>query len=212
MTEPVTDSVAPLPLVLGVSGASGARLALRALALFALSPDVSALHVVVSPQALRVAADEEKIDAADPARYVDAAGLDAAARARVVLHDDTAIDAPIASGSFVTRGMAVVPCSGGTLGSIAHGISRGLLQRAADVCLKERRRLVLSLRETPLSLVHAENIVAATRAGAIVAPPVPAFYAGRTAEELLDAYLLRVADLLGIRIQTEDFRWKGGTT
>ena len=212
MTEPVTDSVAPLPLVLGVSGASGARLALRALALFALSPDVSALHVVVSPQALRVAADEEKIDAADASRWVDAAGLDAAARARVVLHDDTAIDAPIASGSFVTRGMAVVPCSGGTLGSIAHGISRGLLQRAADVCLKERRRLVLSLRETPLSLVHAENIVAATRAGAIVAPPVPAFYAGRTAEELLDAYLLRVADLLGIRIQTEDFRWKGGTT
>ena len=85
-----------------------------------------------------------------------------------------------------------------------------LLQRAADVCLKERRRLVLGLRETPLSLIHAENIALVTRAGAIVAPPVPAFYAARTAEEMLDAYLLRVADLFDIRVATDDFRWKGG--
>jgi 4-hydroxy-3-polyprenylbenzoate decarboxylase len=105
--------------------------------------------------------------------------------------------------------MAVVPCSSGTLGSIAHGISRGLLQRAADVCLKERRRLVLAFRETPLSLVHAENIAAVTRAGAIVAPPVPAFYAARTAEEMLDAFLLRVADLLGVAVDVPDLRWKG---
>jgi len=105
--------------------------------------------------------------------------------------------------------MAVIPCSGGTLGSIAHGVSRGLLQRAADVCLKERRRLVLAFRETPLSLVHAENVVAATRAGAVVAPPVPAFYAARTAEEMLDAFLLRVADLLGVKIGVRDLRWKG---
>jgi 4-hydroxy-3-polyprenylbenzoate decarboxylase len=210
--ENVDGNPTPLPLILGVSGASGARLAFRALALFAGSDDVSELHVVVSPHALRVAADEEATRARDGRAYVDAAGLDEAARARVVVHDEAAIDAPISSGSFVTRGMAVLPCSGGTLASIAHGISRGLLQRAADVCLKERRRLVLGLRETPLSLVHADNIVAATRAGAVVAPPVPAFYAGRTADELLDAYLLRVADLLGIRVDTRDFRWKGRTT
>jgi 4-hydroxy-3-polyprenylbenzoate decarboxylase len=168
-------------------------------------------HLGVAPRALRVAHDEEGIGESLDA-FLAAAGLDDAARARLVVHDAEAIDAPISSGSFPTRGMAVLPCSAGTLASIAHGLSRGLLQRAADVCLKERRRLVLGLRETPLSLVHAESILAATRAGAIVAPPVPAFYAGKSAEDLLDAYLLRVADLLGFSIQTRDLRWKGATT
>ncbi len=198
-----------LPLVLGVSGASGARLGLRALQLFAASPDVRALHLVVSGRALLVARDEIDSSIRSVADYVAAASVPKALRAKVVRHAEEAVDAPISSGSFVTRGMAVIPCSGGTLGSIAHGISRGLLQRAADVCLKERRRLVLALRETPYSLVHAENIAAVTRAGGIVAPPVPAFYAARTAEEMLDAYLLRVADLLGVRIGVSGLRWTG---
>jgi 4-hydroxy-3-polyprenylbenzoate decarboxylase len=199
----------PLPLVLGVSGASGARLAVRALALFAASPDVPALHCVVTPRALLVARSELNAKIRTTRDWVAAAGLQRAARSKVVLCAEEAVDAPVSSGSFRTRGMAVIPCSSGTLGSIAHGISRGLLQRAADVCLKERRRLVLAFRETPLSVVHAENIVAATRAGAIVAPPVPAFYAARTAEEMLDAYLLRVADLLGISIEVSALRWTG---
>jgi 4-hydroxy-3-polyprenylbenzoate decarboxylase len=105
--------------------------------------------------------------------------------------------------------MAVVPCSAGTLASIANGLSRGLLQRAADVCLKERRTLVLGLRETPLSAIHAENILRATRAGAVVAPAVPAFYAVSTLDEAIDAYLLRVADLLSISVSAGSFRWKG---
>lgn len=197
-------------LVLGISGASGARLGLRALALFAASPDVERLHLVVSPRALLVARAEIDAGISSASALVDFAGLDAATRAKLVSHAESAVDAPISSGSFRTRGMAVLPCSAGTLAAIAHGTSRGLLQRAADVCLKERRRLVLGLRETPLSLVHAENIALATRAGAIVAPPVPAFYAARTADEMLDAYLLRVADLFDIRIATADFRWKGG--
>ena len=156
--------------ILGISGASGSRLALRALRLFAGSPDVERLHLVVSPRALVVARDEVAASLTSVDAFVDAAGLDAVSRGRVVLHPESAIDAPISSGSYQTRGMAVLPCSAGTLASIAHGTSRGLLQRAADVCLKERRRLVLGLSETPLSLVHAENILAATRAGAIVAP------------------------------------------
>jgi flavin prenyltransferase len=199
----------PNDLILGISGASGSRLALRALKLLAASPDVERLHVVVSPRALVVARDEvdEAITSAEA--FVGMAGLDAATRDKVLLHSESAIDAPISSGSYKTGGMAVLPCSAGTLAAIAHGTSRGLLQRAADVCLKERRRLVLGLRETPLSLVHAENILAATRAGAIVAPPVPAFYAARTAEEMLDAYLERVADLLDVRIDTAGFRWTG---
>jgi 4-hydroxy-3-polyprenylbenzoate decarboxylase len=196
-------------LVLGISGASGARLGLRALSLFAGSPDVDCLHLVVSPRALLVARAEIDAGISSAAAFVDAAGLDAQ-RGKVTLYPESAVDAPISSGSFRTRGMAVLPCSAGSLAAIAHGTSRGLLQRAADVCLKERRRLVLGLRETPLSLIHAENIALVTRAGAIVAPPVPAFYAARTAEEMLDAYLLRVADLFDIRVDTDDFRWKGG--
>ncbi len=199
----------PLPLVLGVSGASGARLGLRALALFAASPDVPALHCVVTARALLVARDEVDRRIRSGRDWIAAAGLPRAVRKKIVLHSEEAVDAPVSSGSFRTRGMAVIPCSSGTLGAIAHGISRGLLQRAADVCLKERRRLVLAFRETPLSLVHAENIAAATRAGAIVAPPVPAFYAARTAEEMLDAYLLRVADLLDVAIDVPDLRWTG---
>ncbi len=198
-------------LILGISGASGARLGLRALALFAGSPDVERLHLVVSPRALLVAQTEIDAGISSASALVDSANLDAATRAKVVLHAESAVDAPISSGSFKTRGMAVLPCSSGTLAAIAHGTSRGLLQRAADVCLKERRRLVLGLRETPLSLVHAENIVRVTRAGGIVAPVVPAFYAAREVDELLDAYVLRVADLLDVRIDTADYRWTGGT-
>jgi 4-hydroxy-3-polyprenylbenzoate decarboxylase len=198
-----------LPLILGVSGASGAHLGLRALKLLAGSPDVPALHLVVTPRALLVARDEVDRRIRTAKDWMAEAGLPREATRKVALHPDEAVDAPISSGSFPTRGMAVIPCSSGTLGAIAHGISRGLLQRAADVCLKERRRLVLAFRETPLSLVHAENIAAATRAGAIVAPPVPAFYAARTADEILDAFLLRVADLLGVRIDVTDLRWTG---
>ena len=201
----------PNDLVLGISGASGARLALRALRLLAGSPDVERLHLVVSPRALVVARDEVNASLTSVEAFVDGAELDAASRNKLVLHAESAIDAPISSGSCRTRGMAVLPCSAGTLASIAHGTSRGLLQRAADVCLKERRRLVLGLRETPLSLVHAENILAVTRAGAVVAPPVPAFYAARTAEEMLDAYLTRVADLLDVAVDTAGFRWTGAT-
>ena len=198
-------------LILGISGASGARLGLRALALFSASPDLAHLHLVVSPRALLVARTEIDAGITSVDALLDSAGLGAPAREKIVLHADSAVDAPISSGSFKTRGMAVLPCSAGTLAAIAHGTSRGLLQRAADVCLKERRRLVLGLRETPLSLVHAENIVRVTRAGGIVAPVVPAFYAAREADDLLDAYLLRVADLLDVKIDTADYRWTGGT-
>lgn len=196
-------------LVLGVSGASGSRLALRAIALFAASRDVTALHVVASPGALLVARDEVDRGIRSTGDLVDAAAPTPDARAKVRVWGEGALDAPISSGSFPTLGMAVVPCSAGTLAAIAHGLSRDLLQRAADVHLKERRRLVLGFRETPLSLVHAENVLAATRAGAIVAPPVPAFYAARTAEEMLDAWLLRVADLLDVTVDVADYRWKG---
>jgi 4-hydroxy-3-polyprenylbenzoate decarboxylase len=196
-------------MILGVSGASGSRLALRALTLFTASPDVDLLHVVVSRRALVVARDEVSSEVRTAADFVAAARLGPESAARVRIHPSEAIGATIASGSHRTLGMAVLPCSAGTLSSIANGLSRGLLQRAADVCLKERRRLVLGLRETPLSQVHAENILRATQAGAVVAPAVPAFYAVVTLDDAIDAYLLRVADLLSVSVPVGSFRWNG---
>ena len=196
-------------LILGVSGASGTRIAMRALSLFAHSADVDALPVVISRRALLVARGEAAPSIRTAEDFVGHAGLEPDIASKIHLHPAEAIDAPIASGSFPVKGMAVLPCSAGTLAAIANGLSRGLLQRAADVCLKERRRLVLGLRETPLSEVHAENILRVTRAGAIVAPPVPAFYAVRTLEEAVDAYLLRVADLLSVSVPLVDYRWRG---
>jgi 4-hydroxy-3-polyprenylbenzoate decarboxylase len=107
--------------------------------------------------------------------------------------------APFASGSAGWQAMAVIPCSAGGLARIAHGISEDLIGRAADVMLKERRKLVLVLRETPLSLVHLENMSAVTRAGAVVLPASPSFYSRpRTAEALVDTVVSRVLDQLGL--------------
>lgn len=129
---------------------------------------------------------------------------------RIAVHSNGDVGASIASGSYPVSGMAVIPCSAGTLGAIANGISRDLLQRAADVCLKERRPLVLGFRESPYSLVHVENMRRVTLAGAIVAPPTPAFYVTEPSmERFLDAWCARVARLLGIDLPGEDFRWTG---
>jgi 4-hydroxy-3-polyprenylbenzoate decarboxylase len=106
--------------------------------------------------------------------------------------------------------MAVVPCSAGTLGSIANGTSRDLLQRAADVCLKERRTLLLAFRESPYSLIHIENMRRAAAAGAIIAPPSPAFYISEPSlDRMVDAYCRRAARLLGLDIPGKDYRWTG---
>ena len=130
---------------------------------------------------------------------------------RLEIQENDDVGATIASGSYPVTGMAVIPCSGGTLGAIANGISRDLLQRAADVCLKERRPLVLAFRESPYSLVHVENMRRATLAGAIVAPPTPAFYVtDPSMQRFLDAWCGRVARLLGFELPGESFRWVGG--
>lgn len=196
-------------IVLGVSGASGISLALHLLRLAARSDQVERIHLVVSNSALRVAAHEIEPPASTPAAIVERCGLSAEETSKVVHHPNADIGATIASGSYRTDGMAVVPCSSGTLGSIAHGISRGLIQRAADLTLKERRPLILALRETPLSLIHAENIVAVTRAGGIVMPPVPSFYVGETWEIALDHFAMRVLDLLGVHLERPELRWDG---
>src|SRR6185369_14066150 len=167
---PATGTAGSIEIIVGVSGGSGAVLARRFVQVAAASRGLSRLHLVVSDAALRVARTELDGTIDSPAAFVRAIGLPNGLERRVTLHDNADVGASIASGSYPAAGMAVVPCSGGTLGAIAHGIARDLLQRAADVCLKERRPLVLALREAPYSLVHIENMRLATLAGAIIAP------------------------------------------
>jgi 4-hydroxy-3-polyprenylbenzoate decarboxylase len=203
---PVTDR----EIVVGVSGASGASLPRRFVELAARSPGIARLHLVFSESSLLVARSE--LDAAfnTPKEWVAALDLPREVARRIVLHGNDEVGATIASGSYPVAGMAVIPCSAGTLGAIANGISRDLLQRAADVCLKERRPLVLAFRESPYSLVHVENMRRVTLAGAIVAPPTPAFYVkDPSMARFLDAWCARVARFLGIELPGAEFRWTG---
>jgi 4-hydroxy-3-polyprenylbenzoate decarboxylase len=201
---------AGLEIVVGVSGGSGAQLARRFVEIALGSAGLATLHLVLTDPALDVARSEMSETIATPQDWIAALGSPKAQRERIVLHDNGDVGASIASGSHPVAGMIVIPCSGGTLGSIAHGVGRDLMQRAADVCLKERRPLVLAFRESPYSLVHVENMRAATLAGAIVAPPTPAFYVETpSVERFLDAYCVRAARLLGLRPGGEQFRWAG---
>ena len=199
-------------IVVGVTGASGGLLARRFVELALSAPALSRLHLVLSDSSLRVARTE--LDTAIRTARDWTAKLAVpggkTARAKIEHHSNAEVGASIASGSYPTAGMIVVPCSAGTLGSIANGVSRGLLQRAADVCLKERRPLVLAFRESPYSLVHVENMRRATLAGAVIAPPTPAFYLSEPSmERFLDAWCVRAARWLGLSIPGPDDRWKG---
>ncbi len=115
-------------------------------------------------------------------------------------YEEMDLSAPIASGSHISNGMVIIPCSMKTLGSIAHGISSNLVTRAADVCLKERRKLILVVRETPLSGIHLSNMLKLSQCGAVIVPASPGFYTRpATIEELIDTLVARVLDLLQIR-------------
>ncbi|HYA33404.1 MAG TPA: UbiX family flavin prenyltransferase [Candidatus Bathyarchaeia archaeon] len=115
-------------------------------------------------------------------------------------YDETDLTAPIASGSHISDGMVIIPCSVKTLGSIAHGVSSNLVIRAADVCLKERRRLILVVRETPLNAIHLDNMLTLSRCGVIIMPASPGFYTRpATIEELIDVLIARVLDLLQLK-------------
>jgi 4-hydroxy-3-polyprenylbenzoate decarboxylase len=196
-------------IVVGISGASGSALAIGLLQSILPLEAVSRVHLVVSPSALAVARQEVGPEIHDARRLVTILGLEPRVAGKIEIHPDDDVAAAISSGSYPTSGMVVVPCSAGTLASIAHGISRGLLQRAADVTLKERRPLVLSFRESPYSLVHLENMAAVTRAGGIVMPPSPAFYIDAPSiERLLQAYYFRVARVFGLDLPG-DFVWRG---
>lgn len=185
-------------VIVGISGASGAAIAVRIVERLASLPDVET-HLVVSDAARRTLDLEHGAGAIDYLRPL------------VHEHHPSAdVGASIASGSFPVRGMIVAPCSMQTLSSIATGRADTLLTRAADVQLKERRRLVLLARETPLHLGHLRSMCAVTEMGAIVMPPVPAFYhLPRTVDEIVDHLAARAIDLLALPCGPIALPWLG---
>ena len=183
------------------------------LAFLARRDDVERVHLVVSRGASQVLKHELGETATGAADLVAASRLDDAATAKVEIHKDSALDASIASGSYRLSGTAVVPLSAGTLGAFATGSARTLVHRAGAVALKEGWPLVLGFRETPLSVVHLENLRRLAYQGAVILPPIPAFYIDdprreRSMERFLDHYAMRVLDRLGLPArQDDDLRW-----
>lgn len=182
-------------IIVGISGASGFLYGVRALEL--LRPLDVEVHLVLSPGAERTAALEAGLDVADVRALAD------------VTHSAADLGAAIASGSFPALAMLVAPCSMRSLAAIAHGLSDNLLTRAADVTLKERRRLVLMTRETPLNLAHIDNMRAVTLMGGIVMPPVPAWYGQpQSVEDIVTQSTARALSLCGIAVAGLK-RWTG---
>lgn len=172
-------------LIIGISGSSGIIYGIRLLQ--TLKPLPIETHLVISRAAQLTREYETTYQAEELRQLAD------------VYHACSNIAAPIASGSFQTMGMIIAPCSMKTLGEIAHGISGNLLSRAADVVLKERRRLILLPRETPLHLVHLQNMLTITQMGGIICPPVPAFYnQPQSLDDIVNDTVGRVLDLFAI--------------
>jgi 4-hydroxy-3-polyprenylbenzoate decarboxylase len=192
-----------------VTGASGMALPRHFLGVLAAQEKVATIHLVVSRGASQVLAHELGRDRTGAEDLLDAAGLSAAARAKVEIHRDNELDAPIASGSRRLAGTVILPASSGTLGALATGVADTLIHRAGAVALKERWPLLLGFRETPLAAIHLENLRTLVYAGATVVPPIPAFYVGgESMERFLDAYGQRLLDLLGLGPEGPGLRWR----
>lgn len=173
-------------LIVGISGSSGAIYGVRLLQVLRDAPDIE-VHLVISDAARITIAHETEFAPDEVCCLAD------------YVHDVRDIAAPIASGSFITIGMAVMPCSIRSLASIANSLNDNLLTRAADVCLKERRKLVIVPRETPLHIGHLRLMVDVTQAGAVILPPVPAFYhLPKTVMDIVDHTVGKVLDQFGI--------------
>jgi 4-hydroxy-3-polyprenylbenzoate decarboxylase len=192
------------PVVMAITGASGAPYAVRLLE--ALAARERPVSLIVSDHGLRLLQTEMAIASIDALRTrIGAARWDAAVR----VYDDRDRGAAPASGSSLSAGMVICPCSMGTISAIAVGASRSLVERAADVVLKERRRLIVVPRETPYSAIHLENMLSLTRAGAIVLPASPGFYHRPRSIDDLEAFVVaRILDHLGVEHDLVP-RWGG---
>ena len=194
-------------VTVGVTGASGAVLAQKALALLEADARVARVHLVVTETGQRLFSEELGVTSGDlkqlPSRIL---GRPAS---KIEVLPNKNIGASIASGSYEVHSMIVVPCSMGTLAAIANGISDDLVARAADVMLKEGRKLVLCIRDTPFNRVHLENMLRAQQAGAIIMPAIPAFYHRPiTIDDLVTQYVCRVLGQIGLP-QEKMYRWTG---
>lgn len=193
--EQVVHVAAPRRIIVAMTGASGAIYGLHLLRQLRTIADIEC-HLVVSDAGRTTLRHEAALDPADLQGLADQ------------VHDVRNVGASLASGSFRCSAMVVAPCSMRTLAAIAHGLSDNLITRAADVMLKERRRLVLMVRESPLHLVHLRNMVSVTEMGAIVCPPMPAFYLHpRSVDDLVESSVARVLDLIGL--PSTQPRWQG---
>src|SRR5215469_374331 len=194
-------------ITVGVTGASGAVLAQKALDLLERDARVTRIHLVVTEAGQRLFAEELHIASGDakllPARILGRT----ATKIEVLPNKD--VGASIASGSYEVHSMIVIPCSMATLASIANGTSDDLVARAADVMLKEGRKLVLCVRDTPFSRIHLENMLRAQQAGAVIMPAIPAYYhQPRTIDDLVTQYVCRVLAQIGLA-QDRMYRWMG---
>ena len=188
----------PRRIIVGLSGASGAVYGLRLLQVLRDMPGVQT-HLTVSEAGWLNVQQELDMPRAQVESLAD------------VVYPVRAVGAALASGSFQCDGMVIAPCSMRTLAAVAHGLSDNLITRAADVMLKERRRLILMVRETPLNLAHLRNMTSVTEMGGIIFPPVPALYQKpQTLAEMIDHTVSRVVDLLGLA-QSNSQRWAGLT-
>jgi 4-hydroxy-3-polyprenylbenzoate decarboxylase len=191
-------------LTVAITGASGAILAREALRALEADDRVTRIHFVASENSLRVLAEELGVSG----RNDLVEKLLAAAPSKTVQLSDADIGAPIASGSHPSNGMIVLPCSMGTLAAIANGLANSLIARAADVTLKERRPLILCVRETPFNRIHLRNMTLAAEAGATIFPCIPAFYNHpEGSEEMARQFAYRVLAHIGLP-QTGAYVWK----
>src|SRR5215510_3695291 len=195
-------------IVVGITGASGSIYGQRLLARLNASPEVSRIDLVISQAGVRVVGEELGLNVAGTDRRVvrELLGEDSE---KLIVHSANDIGASIASGSYLSDAMVIVPCSMSTLGAIATGASRDLVHRAADVVLKEGRPLLLVPRETPLNAIHLENMLKLARMGVKIMPAMPGFYfRPQTIADLVEHFTPRVLDHLGIR-HDQQTRWQG---
>jgi len=194
-------------IVVGVTGASGALLAQAALRMLEADERVQRIHLVVTDTGARLLSYELGIAANDAKKLPSLLIGGRADKTEVLPNKD--VGASIASGSYAVDAMVVIPCSMGALATIAAGTSDDLIARAADVCLKEGRKLVLCIRDTPFSKIHLENMLRAQQAGAVIMPAIPSYYhQPKTIDDLVTQYVCRVLAQMGLA-QEQMFRWEG---
>jgi len=200
-------------LVLAVSGGSGSVLAARFAVTALESGAIDTLHVILTAAAAKVLHHELGPPWATARGFAEQLPLDESLRARIQTYSDNELTAPVASGSHRVSGVVVLPCSAGMAGALANGISRGLVQRVADVAIKQRWPLLLGIRETPMSPILLDNLLRLARVGAHIVPPLPAFYLNPDESSamsvFIDHYCLRLLDLLEIETDGTGLRWKG---